>query len=262
MPAVADEAEDLRNRRILSRQRLHRAQPFGKHAGAMEQLLIERAHRGKPLAREFAALHADNIEAFEACVLAVHEAERNHVAANPADAANHHLRPNPRELVHRGQPAYENKIADLAVTAKRGRGREDHIDTNLAIVADMAAIHKIAAVADTSDAATGDGPGVHGDRFPDGAALPDLEPGKFAAITQGLRRRAQRDEGVDRAAGADGGLRRDVDMPDQFAVCADHGVAADDAIGTNRCTLADHSAILNPRGGIDRTHRRVSYRWW
>src|SRR2546429_265837 len=63
--AVADESENFRNRGVLLRHRLHRVQPFGKDAGPVKQLLIERAHRSKPLARELAALHADEIEAFE-----------------------------------------------------------------------------------------------------------------------------------------------------------------------------------------------------
>ena len=47
-----------------------------------------------------------------------------------------------------------------------------------------------------------------------------------------------------------------VHMRDQFAVRANCNMAADDAVGTNRGVLADHSAIFNPRGGIDRAHRR------
>ena len=49
MLAVADEGEDFRDRRILARQRLHRVQPLGEDAGAVKQLLIERAHGGEPL---------------------------------------------------------------------------------------------------------------------------------------------------------------------------------------------------------------------
>ena len=46
-----------------------------------------------------------------------------------------------------------------------------------------------------------------------------------------------------------------MNMRDQFAVLADNDVGPDDAIGTDRGPLADHSAILNPRGWIDRTHQ-------
>src|SRR5579863_7743739 len=95
----ADEGEDFRDRRILGRQRLQLAEPLGKPAGAMKQLLIERPHGGEPLAAELAALHADDVETLEGRILAVDEAERNHVAAYPADAADHHLRPDPRELM-------------------------------------------------------------------------------------------------------------------------------------------------------------------
>src|ERR1700761_7211022 len=157
--------------------------------------------------------------------------------------------------MHCGQPADENKIADFAVTAKRRRGREDHVVANLAIVTDMAAIHEITAVTDTGDAASGHGPGVHGNRFPDGAALTDLKPGQFAAIAQGLRRCAQGGEGINRGAVADSTLRSDVDMPDQLAVRADNDVASDDTIRPDRRALADYSAIFNPRSGVDRVHR-------
>src|ERR1700721_4806694 len=174
MLIVIDERQDLRDRGVRARQRLNRAQPFGKNARSVEQFLVERTHRGQPLSRELAALHADDVEAFETGVLTVDQAERNHVTANPADSADHHLWSYPRELMHRGQPADENEIADFAVTAKRRRSREDHVVTNLAIVTDMAAIHEIPAVAATGDAASGHGPGVHGHRFPDGAALTDL----------------------------------------------------------------------------------------
>src|SRR6266567_2804724 len=85
---VADKGEDLGDRRILSCHRLHLDQPFGEDAGPVKQLLIERAHRREPLFGEFAALHADDIEAFKARILAIDQPERNNVAANAADPAD------------------------------------------------------------------------------------------------------------------------------------------------------------------------------
>src|ERR1700731_4277139 len=119
MLAVVDEGQDFRDRGVRARQRLHRAQPFGKNARSMKQLLIERTHRGQPFSRELSALHADDVEAFETGVLTVDEAERNHVTANSADSADHHLRSDPCELMHRGQSADENEITDFAMAAKR-----------------------------------------------------------------------------------------------------------------------------------------------
>ena len=119
MLAVADEGEDFGDRRIFCGERLHRVQPLGKDAGTVKQLLVERAHRRQPLPGELAALHADDVQPFEARILTVGEPEWNDVAAHAADAADHHLRSDPRELMHRGQPADEDEIADLAVTAER-----------------------------------------------------------------------------------------------------------------------------------------------
>src|SRR5438477_7230908 len=132
---------------------------------------------------------------------------------------------------------------------------------DLAIVPDMAAIHEIAAVTDPRDAAARDRAGIHGHGFADGAARTDLKLREFAAIAQRLRWRTQRHEGIDRAALADRGLRRDVDVTDELAVGADDDVAANDTVWTDRGALADHSAVLNPRGGIDRAHRMVRYRF-
>src|SRR6266403_1380257 len=260
MLAVGDEGQNFRDRGILGRQRLHLAQPFGENAWSVKQLLIERPYDGQTFARELATLHADDVETLEAGILAVDEAERDHVAADAADAADHHLRPDPGELMHCGQPAYENKIADLAVAAERGRGRKDNVIADFAVMTDMAAVHEISAITDASNAASTDGAGVHGHLFPDGAGPADLKPGEFAAIAQRLRRRAERNKWINRAAVADRGLRRDVHVRDQLAVRADDDVRADDAVGTDRCALADHSAILYPRGGIDPAHRMVRYR--
>src|SRR5580704_12652102 len=92
------------------------------------------------------------------------------------------------------------------MTAKRGRGREDDVIADLAVMSHMAAIHEVAAVADAGNAAAADRAGIHGHRLADGAALADLQPGRFTAIAERLRRRAKRGERIDRAAGADAGV--------------------------------------------------------
>src|SRR5207244_9492240 len=147
MLALRDEGEDFGDSRILSGQRLHRIQPLGKDARAVKQALIERAHFRQPLLGELAALHADDVQPFEARILAVGEPEWNDVAAHAADSADHHLRPDPRELVHGRQPADEDEIADLAVTAERGRRCENpHIP-------DLAIMHEITTTREVTDAA-------------------------------------------------------------------------------------------------------------
>jgi hypothetical protein len=46
-------------------------------------------------------------------------------------------------------------------------------------------------------------------------------------------------------------------MTNQPAVFPDHDMGTDCAIGTNDRALANHGAVLNPRGGIDRAHQIV-----
>src|SRR4051794_23531318 len=119
--AVVDKGEDFRDRGILLRHWLYHLQSLGKNPRAMKQLLIKRPHSRQPVPGEVAAFHADDVETFEARILAVGEAEWNDIAAHAADAADHHLRSDPRELVHRRQAADENEIANLAVAAERRR---------------------------------------------------------------------------------------------------------------------------------------------
>src|SRR4051812_41188888 len=171
--AGGNECQDFRDCRVLIGQRLHGLEAFGKYAGTVEQLLIERANLGETLAGKLAALHADDVESLERGILAVDQAERNHVATHATDAADHDLRADPGELVHRRQAPHEDEIADLAMAAQRCRRRENDIVADLAIVTDVAAIHEIAAVADPGDATAGHAAGVHRHRLPDGAALPD-----------------------------------------------------------------------------------------
>src|ERR1700749_5189144 len=93
---------------------------LGEDAAAAKQLLIKRVNGRQALFGELAPFHTNDIQAFEAGMQAADEAERNHVAAHAANAADHHLRSDPRELVHRRQPADEDEIADLAMAAERG----------------------------------------------------------------------------------------------------------------------------------------------
>src|SRR5215468_4820103 len=251
MLGFGNEGQNLRNRRIFRRHRLHGLQTLGKDAGAVKQLLIKRAHGGKALLGELPALHADDVEALEHGIMAVGEAERNDVAAHAANAADHHLRSDPRELVHGRQPADIDEVADLAVAAECGRGREDHVIADRAVMADMAVVHEKSAVADARQPTAFDRSDIHGDAFTNGAAIADLEPRRLALVAQILRRAAKRCERRNRAIGTDGGMPADGDMRGEHAAFADHGIAADHAIGTDGGAVANHGAVLNSRSRID-----------
>src|SRR5207244_10452279 len=124
------------------------------------QFLIEGADGGEALLGEFPAFHADDVEALERGILAVDEAERNDVAAHAREAADHHLRPDPRELVHGRQTADIDEVADLAVSAERRRCGEDRIIADRAVMTDMAVVHEKPAVADPRQPAALDGADV------------------------------------------------------------------------------------------------------
>src|SRR6185295_13480058 len=110
MLALADEVEDLGNRGVFARERLGRREPLGERAGAVEEFLVERLHGRAPLLGELPPLHPDEIEAFQRRILAVGEAERNDVVAHAREAADHHLRADARELMHRRQAADIDEI--------------------------------------------------------------------------------------------------------------------------------------------------------
>jgi hypothetical protein len=89
-----------------------------------------------------------------------------------------------------GKAADENKIADLAVAPQGRRGREYDVIAHDAVVPHMTAVHEVAAIADSGYAAARHATGIHRDLLSHRAALTDLQPGEFAAIAQGLWRRA------------------------------------------------------------------------
>lgn len=200
----------------------------------MKQFLVERTDRREPFARELAPPHPDDVEAFQPRVLAVDEAIRNDVTAHAANATHHHLRTDAGELMHGRQSADENEVTDLTVAAERRRGRKDHVVADLAVVSDMGIVHEIAALTDAGDTAAADGADVHGDALAHLAGFADLEPRRLAAIGQRLRRGAERHKGRYLAARTERRVARNVHMRLDAAFLADHDVAADDAIRSDR----------------------------
>ena len=100
-----------RDRRIGFALALQRGQPLGERARPVKQRLIERADLVQPLARELAPPHADDVQTLEKRMLPGGEPERDHVAAHAADAADHRLRADTRELMHGAQATDEDGLS-------------------------------------------------------------------------------------------------------------------------------------------------------
>ena len=112
--------------------------PFGEDAGSVKQLLIKRPYASTDV-------RVVNLRRFMPMML-----RPSSTAYWPLTSPNGITSPRTPQtpptitcgpirviLVHRGQPADENEIADLAVSAQRRRGREDHVVADLAVMADM-----------------------------------------------------------------------------------------------------------------------------
>ncbi len=230
-------------------------EPIGEHALGIKQVLVERAHQLQPGMGEFAAAHADHVQALEMGELAADDTVGNHVAAQARQPADHRLRADAHELMCGRQTADVDEIADLAVTAEGGGIGENHIVADMTIVTDMAVGHEEAPRADRRHPAALHRTDVHGHGFADRAAFADLQAGRLAAIAQILRRTTERGEGMDDASIADRGVTCHAHMRHQPALSADRDIGADGAKRTDRDTVADNGTFLDAGGGIDHAHQ-------
>ena len=191
---------------------------LGENAGAVKQLLIERAHRGEALRVNLRRFMPMMLRPSSAAYWPLTRPNGIMSPRTPQTPPTITCGPIAGELVHRRQPADVDEVADLAVTAQRCRRREDHVIADRAVMPDMAVVHEIAAVADARQPAALDRADIHRHAFADGAAVADLEPRRLAAIAQILRRTAERCERRNRAIGADRRVAADGDMRGQRAV--------------------------------------------
>ena len=205
-------------------------------------------------ARGAAPAQADDIETIECSDLSFGKTKRNDTCRSTAKAADHDALANADELMHRRIAAEKDIVADRDMASEHGIVGECHVVADFAIMPDMGSHHEKAARSDPRYAASAGGADIHRHAFAYLAARADDELGGFAAIMHRLRRRAERGEGINDRALADGGGAGDVDMADEAHAIFQLDMRADQTIGPDLDAIADTRAVGHARARIDRRH--------
>ena len=159
-------------------------------------------------ARQAAALEADQVEAGELGMIAERHAVGNDVGVDAGDAADHRALADAAELLNGGEAAENHALADMDMSGERGIVGECDVVFDEAVVADMAAGHEVAVVADGGDAAAAAAAAVHGHAFADDAVAADDETGFGEIVLADLAFAAEHGLRMDDSAGADLGMAR------------------------------------------------------
>ena len=99
--------------------------------------------------------------------------ERRHVLRDMALEAGHRMRADRAELVHAGQPADDDPVADVHVAGQRGVVGQDRVAADLHVVRDVHVGHDPVVVADARDAGVLRGAAVEGAELADRVAVAD-----------------------------------------------------------------------------------------
>src|SRR5665213_1689603 len=216
-----------------------------------EQHLEGGAQRLDVLARIAAALHAHDVQPRQPGAVANHRAERNDVALDAGDAADHGIASDAHELMHRRKAAEDGVILDADVTGQRRVIGHDDMIADDAVMRDVRSHHEQAIIADPRDHAAARGAGVHGDVLADDVAAADLEARFLALVFQILRRVTDRSEGKDpravahRGTAADGDMRHELDILAELDPWPHHAERADFDRGRNFGARLDHGRRMN-----------------
>src|SRR6266851_3493008 len=249
----AHERKDRRHRGIPSQFRFDEVDAAREGALAEEQHPIGLAHRVNRIARKLPPLHSNHVQSRQLPDRPDDEPERNDVGTHSGQPGDHGMGADAAELMHGREPADEDVIPDDAMAAQGGAVGEHYLAADAAIMTDVAVGHVEPAFADL-------GADVHGHALADVALAADDEPRRPAAVTDRLRRRAERGEGVDRRSSTQGGMAGDVDVRQQPASRSDRDVRADDAIGPDVDVFGDLRGALDASRWVNARQPAVTAR--
>src|SRR3954462_3963906 len=252
---AAQECDDLRDFRNAAVLALDLVDTCRKFTLALKQRLVGSAHPGNAVALDATPAHADDVDAGEARRRIEHVAIRNDILADGRIACHHDTFTEPHMLMHGAVATEKHVVSDFTMTADHRVIGENDVVTDVAVMRDVRADHEEAAIANRRDTASAHSASIDRDALADLAVRADDEPGRFTFVVHGLRRCAERGEGIDRRAGPDGGVTRKMHMRDKLAVVAEGHVRTDHAIRADLDVRADNGTGRDTRGGIDRQHQ-------
>src|SRR5260221_5091133 len=130
----ADEIDDVPDRLDVAETLGDVVDTLAQRAGVAKELLVGVAQRLDLVARETAALHADDVDAGQARPVAHHRAIGNDVALDPRHAADHRILTDADELMNRRKPADDGVVRNHDMPGERRIVRHHDVASHLAIM--------------------------------------------------------------------------------------------------------------------------------
>ena len=216
---------------------------FGQRPFALEDFRNGKTQVVDRLRRKSAAFQSDDVDAFQ--ISERNQRKRNDVARDAAHAADHRVRSDARKLMHRGQSADDDVVADLDVSRQRRVVRHDHVAADVAVVRDVRADHEQPVVADDRDVSAVGRSRLHRRVFADRIVFADDQLALFILVLQVLVFAADRRERTDFRVFADRRVAADPDVGHQLHAVFQFDLRTDDAVRTDFDAVADFRAVFN-----------------
>src|SRR5471030_2024301 len=233
---------------------------FQRHAGAVDQF-VGGADAVDLLAREAAPFEALDVDAVGLRRIAVQEHIRRHVLRQAGAHADEGVRADLAELVHVGEAAHDDPVADFDVAGQLRVVREDGVAADLAIVRQVDVGRDPVVVAEPRHAGVLHGADVEGAEFADGVAVADFQARRLALPLHVLRRGADGRELEELVVLADGRVAFDDDVRADDGAGADAHVRADDRIRPDFNVVAELRLRVDDGGGMYRRHDYFPAGW-
>src|SRR6185437_11210268 len=208
--------------------------------------------------RKAATSHPDHVETDKISQRSVSHSKGNYVRPHAAQADDHRSFTDSNELPNGHATSKHDVITNRHVT---GQGRvvcKDNMTSHLAIVPHVGSDHEETPAAHFGDTAAVFSACIHRHVFANIALGANHKSRRPAPITERLRGRPKRCEGVDHRPRTNSRMTREIDVCNQSAALADPYVRTDRAIRADQDVFSDVRPRRDPGRGIDHMGAHVS----